>query len=86
MRIKTDSGIEKDYSVSEVEISIKSQAKSVAGIADGLSSLAIGQGEFEIYEMDWRTKIHLQEGGARSESETTGQATVKNVRLFNIQC
>jgi hypothetical protein len=80
VRVKTDSGAEKDYTANEVEVSTKA-TKSVAGLADGLASLAIGQNEFEIYEMDWRTKIHLQEESERSKSGT-GQAVTKTVRLI----
>jgi hypothetical protein len=66
--------------VSEVEISTKA-AKSAAGLADGLAILAIGQTDFAIYEMDWRTKIHLQEGGEEFKAGTA-QAVAKTVRLF----
>lgn len=80
VRVKTDSGAEKEYTVNEVEVSTKA-AKSVAGLADGLASLAIGHNDFEIYEMDWRTKIHLQEGGEELRSGA-GQTVTKTVRLL----
>jgi hypothetical protein len=80
VRVKTDSDVDKKYVVSEVEVSTKA-AKSVAGLADGLASLAIGQNDFEIYEMDWRTKIHLQEGGEELRSGA-GQTLKKTVRLL----
>lgn len=81
MRVKTDSGAEKEYTVNEVEVSTKA-TKSVAGLADGLAGLAIGQADFEIYEMDWRTKIHLKEEGERSKSGTGAQTGAKTVRLL----
>jgi len=80
VRVKTDSGAEKAYKVAEVEVSTKA-TKSVAGLADGLASLAIGQADFEIYEMDWRTKIHLKEEGDGSKSGTGAQTATKTVRL-----
>jgi hypothetical protein len=80
IRVKMDSGTEKEYTVSEVEVSTKAQAKSVAGLADGLASLAIGQNDgFEIYEMDWRTKINLQVDGDRKTGEGA-KSTAKTVR------
>jgi len=84
VRVKTDSGAEKEYTVTEVEISTKA-AKSVAGLADGLAGLAIGQADFEIYEMDWRTKIHLQEEAEGSKSGTGAQTMTKTVRLRSLQ-
>ena len=80
VRVKTDSGTEEEYKVAEVEVSTKA-AKSVAGLADGLASLAIGQTDFEIYEMDWRTKIQLREKGNGSKSGTGAQTATKTVRL-----
>ena len=80
VRVKTDSGAEKEYTVTEVEVSTKA-AKSVAGLADGIAGLAIGQANFEIYEMDWRTKIQLKEAGEGSRSGT-GQDVAKNVCLI----
>jgi hypothetical protein len=81
VRVKTDSGAEKEYSVTEVEVSTKA-TKSVAGLADGLASLAIGQNDFEIYEMDWRTKIHLKEEGEGSKSGTGARTGTTTVRLL----
>ena len=80
VRVKTDSGAEKEYTLTEVEVSTKA-AKSVAGLADGLASLAIGKSDFEIYEMDWRTKIHLGEEGEGSKSGAGAQTVTKTVRL-----
>jgi hypothetical protein len=77
VQIKTASGDEKEYSVSEVDVSTKG-AKSVAGLEDGLASLAIGKGELDVYEMDWRTKIHLQDGTDTQKSGGS-QAAAKNV-------
>lgn len=69
--------------VSEVEISTKAQAKSVAGLADGLASLAIGQNDgFEIYEMDWRTKINLQDAAAGSKAADGKMSANKTVRRY----
>jgi hypothetical protein len=81
VRVKTDSGAEKEYMVSEVEVSTKA-TKSVAGLADGLASLAIGQNEFEIYEMDRRTKIQLKDEGEEPKSGTGAQTVTQAVRLL----
>jgi len=80
VRVKTDSGAEKEYTVTEVEVSTKA-AKSVAGLADGLASLAIGQNDFEMFEMDWRTKIHLQEESEGSKSGTGAQTVSQAARV-----
>ena len=75
-----DPGAQKEFTVSEVEVSTKAQAKSVAGLADGLANLAIGQNDgFEIYEMDWRTKINLQDAAAGSKA-ANGTMSTKTVR------
>lgn len=64
----------------DVEISTKGQNKAataaVAGLADGLASLAIDQDDdFEIYEMDWRTEIHLMgDGQDRQNGQDSGAA------------
>jgi hypothetical protein len=76
-----DSGTEKEYTVSEFEVSTKAQAKSVAGLADGLASLAIGQTDgFEIYEMDWRTKINLQNVDGNSKPGDGAKSVARTVR------
>jgi hypothetical protein len=76
-----DFGTEKEYTVSEVEVSTKAQAKSVAGLADGLASLAIEQNDgFEIYEMDWRTKINLQNVGSDSKQGDGTKSVARTVR------
>lgn len=74
-----DSGAEKEFSITDLEVSTKG-GKSVAGLADGLSGLNIDSGGFEVYEMDWRTKIHLQESGEGSKA-AAGQIATKNVSL-----
>lgn len=75
-----DSGAQKEYTVSEVEVSTKAQAKSVAGLADGLASLAIGQNDgFEIYEMDWRTKINFQDAAAGPKAADGAKPGIKTV-------
>ena len=58
IRLKTDAGEEEVFSVKEVEPSTKVQSKGVTSLAESLSGLAIGPKDgFEIYEMDWRTKV-----------------------------
>lgn len=75
-----DSGAQKEYTVSEVEVSTKAQAKSVSGLADGLASLVIGPNDgFEIYQMDWRTKINVQDAAAGSKA-ANGTMSTKTVR------
>jgi hypothetical protein len=78
LKVKTDAGVEKEYRVSDVEISTKGN-KSVAGLAEGLASLAIGPNDFEIYEMDWRTKIQLQEASEGSKAGAGTTAPTKKV-------
>jgi hypothetical protein len=80
IRVKTSAGAEEEYVISGVEVSTKSQAKSVAGLADGLAGLAIGQNDFEVYEMDWRTKVILEEGSQdKAAPPETGNAGDKAV-------
>lgn len=56
----------------EVEPSTKVQAKGVSTLTESLAGLAISPKDgFEIYEMDWRTKVIL--GDEASESKTVAQ-------------
>lgn len=69
IRLKTDSGEEETFSVKEVEPSTKVQSKGVTTLSESLAGLAIGPKDgFEIYEMDWRTKVIMS--GEEPESKT----------------
>lgn len=69
IQLKTDTGEEEVYKVTEVEPSTKVQTKGVSTLTESLAGLAIGAKDgFEVYEMDWRTKVIL--GDEASESKT----------------
>jgi hypothetical protein len=65
----------------EVSTKVSSKAVSPASLADGLANLAIGQNDFEIYEMDWRTKLQLQEEVDEVKKDPTAVASKENSRV-----
>lgn len=88
MRLKTDDGEEEVFKVLEVETSTKVQHKGVANLTDSLAGLAIGPKDgFEIYEMDWRTKVIVGDEGAEAEpaqKDSKAQPFRSNVRRIGL--
>lgn len=62
--LQTGKNVEETYTISDVETSTKAQAKNVSSLTEGLAGLAIRPEDgFEIYEMDWRTKVLFADEG-----------------------
>ena len=88
IRLKTDDGAEEIFEVLEVETSTKVQHKGVANLTDSLAGLAIGPKDgFEIYEMDWRTKVIVGDEEVEAHSaqkDSKAQPFRSNVRRIDL--
>lgn len=81
-RLTSSSGSITEYTVVDVEVSTKAnKAVSAASLAEGLANLAIGQNDFEIYEMDWRTKVHLQGDVDEGKGGSAGSSSKKDATV-----
>jgi AAA family ATPase len=81
-RLTGSSGSNQEHTVVDVEVSTKAnKAVSAASLAEGLANLAIGQNDFEIYEMDWRTKVHLQGDTDEGKGGSAGSSSKKDATV-----
>lgn len=70
IQLKVDTGGEEVYTINSVEPSTKAQTKSASTFSESMAGLVIGPRDgFEIYEMDWRSKVILEDEDGDREAK-----------------